>query len=69
MNAHTFRTKLTRNIQSRVAKRLGLTRGHISLVAAGLRKSARVEKALAAEYARVDRQVARFERNTLERAA
>lgn len=69
MNSNTFRTKLTRSIQARVAVRLGLSRSHVCLVANGHRKSARVERALAAEYARVEREVNRFERKTADRAA
>lgn len=62
MNASTFRTKLTRDIQSRVAKDLGLSRSHVSLVANGKRQSSKVTKALAQEYARIEIEVARVER-------
>jgi predicted XRE-type DNA-binding protein len=60
---------LTRNIQSRVARVLHLSRSHVCLVANGHRKSARVEKALAKEYARIERVVQRFERHSDEVAA
>jgi len=69
MNANTFRTKLTRNIQSRVARQLGLSRSHLCLVANGLRQSRQVEIALAKEYARIEREVQRFARKTERRAA
>jgi len=69
MNASTFRTKLTRSIQNRVAMRLGLSRSHVCLVANGHRKSARVERALAVEYAWVEREVQRFDRKNAGRAA
>jgi hypothetical protein len=69
MNANTFRTKLTRNIQSRVARQLSLSRSHLSLVVNGYRHSRRVEEALAKEYARIEREVRRFERKNAERAA
>jgi hypothetical protein len=62
MNASTYRTKLTRDIQSRVARQLGLSRSHVCLVANGKRRSRSVERALEKEYARVDRDVQRFER-------
>ena len=66
MNADTYRTKLTRHIQSRIARELQVGRAHVCLVAKGLRTSARVEAALAKEYARVDREVVRYQRQ-LER--
>jgi hypothetical protein len=68
MNASTLRTKLTRNIQSRVARQLQLSRSHLCMVANGHRTSRRVEIALAKEYARVEHQVQRFVERT-ERAA
>jgi predicted XRE-type DNA-binding protein len=68
MDINTFRTKLTRDIQSRVARQLGLSRSHVCEVANGHRRSRRVQLALEKEYARVDREVRGFERKT-ERAA
>lgn len=69
MNLSTYRTKLTRHIQSRVAGQLGLSRSYISMVVNGHRTSARVERALEKEYARIERQVQRFERRLLRVAA
>lgn len=69
MNASTYRTKLTRSIQSRVARQLGLSRSHVCMVATGKRRSRSVEEALKREYARVEREVSRFERRGQRAAA
>lgn len=69
MNANTYRTKLSRNILSRVAKQLGLSRSHLCLVANGHRRSRRVEAALVKEYARIEREIQRYARKTERRAA
>jgi predicted XRE-type DNA-binding protein len=45
--------KLLTNIQSRVARQLGVSRSHVSMVANGHRCSSRVEAALKEEYKRV----------------
>jgi hypothetical protein len=69
MNANTYRTKLTRNILSRVARKLGLSRSHLCLVSNGHRRSRRVEAALAREYELIERRVRRFASKTERRAA
>jgi hypothetical protein len=57
-NSSTLRMRLTRNIQSRVARQLGLSRSHVCLVASGKRRSRAVEAALEVEYAAVEDQIA-----------
>ena len=61
MNPAVYRTKLCRNLQSRVARQMGLSRSHVCMVANGRRRSRRVEVALEREYARVEREVAKFQ--------
>lgn len=60
--AQLYRTRMIRSIQSRIAKQLGVSRCHVSLVANGRRVSKKVTAALAEEYARIERKVQRFER-------
>jgi predicted XRE-type DNA-binding protein len=69
MDASTYRTKLTRHIQSRVARQLDVSRSYVCMVVNGHRSSARILTALAKEYARVEREVNRFQRKREELAA
>jgi hypothetical protein len=52
------RARIYRGIQVTVARELGVTEGHVSLVARGLRSSQRVEKALAAAVLAIERKAA-----------
>jgi hypothetical protein len=52
-----------------VARKLGLSRSHLCLVANGHRRSRRVEAALNREYARIEREIQRYARKTERRAA
>ncbi len=52
------RARLYRGIQVAVARELGLTEGHVSLVARGLRTSSRVTRALAEAVARLEKEAA-----------
>jgi len=47
-----------RGIQAAVARALGVTEGHVSLVVRGLRTSTRVEKALAEAVLRIQKEAA-----------
>lgn len=65
MTPELYRARLLRGIYSRVARKLDLKsngRSHVSRVAAGERKSPRVEAALAQELATIERKVRQFER-------
>jgi len=62
MNSAIYRTQLTNGIFSRIARSLGLSRNHVREVAKGNRRSSRVESALEAEFARIERKVERFGR-------
>lgn len=48
------KAKLSRNVQSRVARELGVSRSHVCMVANGHRTSARVTKALEREFRRIE---------------
>jgi len=52
------RARIYRGVQVKVAKQLGLSRAHISLVCRGLRTSRRVEKALAEAVLRIQQEAA-----------
>jgi len=49
------RARIYRGIQAQVASSLGLSRAHVSLVCRGLRRSRRVEAALAQAVLRIQR--------------
>lgn len=52
------RARIYRGIQVAVARALGVTEGHVSLVVRGLRSSSRVEEALAAAVRRLESEAA-----------
>lgn len=56
--ARFHRARLYRRVQVAVARELGVSEGHVSFVARGIRRSARVEAALAEAVARLERQAA-----------
>jgi len=59
VNTFIYRNQLERGIYSRTARLLKVSVGHVCEVAKGNRRSQRVEDALAAEFARIDRLVER----------
>jgi hypothetical protein len=58
LDLNTVRMRLTRSIQARVARALGVSRCHVSMVVNGHRTSAKVSNALKREYAAVEAQLA-----------
>lgn len=58
ITARARRARIYRGVQVAVARELGLTEGHVSLVARGLRSSARVELALATAVRRLEKAAA-----------
>lgn len=55
--SHLFRMNQLAGLYSRIALQLGLERSHVRRVALGMRKSARVQRAIELELKRIDRKV------------
>lgn len=56
MRAEFQKASSLSGVYSQIARKLGLTPTHVRAVALGLRKSARVEKALWREYLRIKKE-------------
>jgi hypothetical protein len=69
MSTNTYRTRLTRDLRSRVARQLGRSRSQVLEAAKGHSTSACVERDLANEYTGIGSEAQRFKREAEEVAA
>jgi hypothetical protein len=58
ITALAARARFYRGVQVKVARALGVSEGHVSLVCRGIRQSRRVEAALAEEVRRIQKEAA-----------